>query len=249
MFEGINTLIKYCWIHNWSGLIYNGVVVLAFFLQMLDLMFYRKNYQLTKKQAGLIVLLFYPTSYLWMLIVTWAEIGFQKFGSNNIVRLYVWMPLLLLAVARIMKLDKKTVMDFIAPSCALQQAIAHTVCPFAGCCNGYEVDWGVWNPLLEKRTFPCQWLECLVAFFVFLFLRRYAKKTGYNSNGKVFPLFLITFGGTRFFLEFLRDNEKVFAHVSELAMHALMMVVVGAIWLLVMKRKEQKKNAAYIHMV
>ena len=39
---------------------------------------------------------------------------------------------------------------------------------------------------------------------------------------------LMLFGGTRFFLEFLRDNEKVLWGCSALAFHALLMLFVGA---------------------
>ena len=39
---------------------------------------------------------------------------------------------------------------------------------------------------------------------------------------------LMLFGGTRFFLEFLRDNEKIFRGCSALAFHALLMAIAGA---------------------
>ena len=41
---------------------------------------------------------------------------------------------------------------------------------------------------------------------------------------------LILFGSTRFLLEFLRDNEKLFWGISNLAIHAFIMFVVGVVW-------------------
>ena len=53
-------------------------------------------------------------------------------------------------------------------------------------------------------------------------------------------IFLILFGVTRFFLEFLRDNQKVFGNVSILALHCVLMVVVGAVWLIIRQLRDRK---------
>ena len=66
---------------------------------------------------------------------------------------------------------------------------------------------------------------------------RAAKKQDYRVTGRMYPIFLLLFGGTRFFLEFLRLNCKVFWGVSDLALWALAMVVIGAVWLIVDRRK------------
>ena len=60
------------------------------------------------------------------------------------------------------------------------------------------------------------------------------------GSGRVYAMFLVTFGGTRFLLEFLRDNEKLFLGISSLALHALFMVLVGTVWLMVLYEKNQQ---------
>lgn len=57
-----------------------------------------------------------------------------------------------------------------------------------------------------------------------------------------YPLMLILFGFTRFLCEFLRDNYKVFGNISNIALHAAFMFIVGVVWLLVLRKKAS--NAA-----
>ena len=51
---------------------------------------------------------------------------------------------------------------------------------------------------------------------------------------------LIIFGSTRFVCEFLRDNDKLFLGISNLALHALLMFIVGIIALVIINKKHNK---------
>ena len=68
-----------------------------------------------------------------------------------------------------------------------------------------------------------------------------AKKRNYVPDGLEYPVMLVLFGSTRFLFEFLRDNEKMFWGISNLAIHALFMFVVGIIWIIVAKKKSETK--------
>ena len=239
---GINWLLEYCKENGYSQIIYNGVVVLAFFIQIVFLLHYRNRYDISAKHTAIVLTVVYPIVYFWMLVLAWVANGFKNWGANNFVRVFVWIPLFILAIAKIMKLDARKLCDFFAPSMALEQAVGHLVCPFAGCCYGYPCSWGIWNPNQKEYLFPNQWLECGVAFLIFFYLLWYAKKRSFKGDGRVCAWFLILFGGTRFFLEFLRDNNKLFLGISNLALHAALMVIVGWIWLSV--RKDLDRTAA-----
>ena len=236
----INDLLKFCYEQGWSDKIYSSIVIIAFIAQMVFLIFYRKKYNISLLKSIIVVLIVYPLSYFWMLVLAWVENGFQNWGANNIVRVYVYAPLICILAAKVLKLPSSKIIDYVAPSMALQQVIGHSVCPFPGCCQGYPCSWGIWNPASNTRLFPNQWLECLVALAIVLYLLHLAKKEKYTGSGRVYATFLVTFGGTRFFLEFLRDNDKLFVGISNLAFHALFMFAVGAIWLAVIQRKKNK---------
>ncbi len=237
----MSNLIRYCYENGLSGLIYNGIVVLGFGIQLVFLMWYRKKYNITLKNTVLTVLLVYPASHLINLTMAWICNGFTIWGPNNIVRIYVVLPLLIILVAKVLKENKEVLLDFLAPSMAFQQFFSHAVCPFEGCCHGYPCEWGIWNPITNSNLFPNQWLECIVAGVITIMVLRLSKKNGYKGYGKAYPWFLILFGSTRFLLEFLRDNDKLFLGISNLALWALLMFVVGCIWI---KRKNDidKKN-------
>ena len=238
----INDLLRFCYDQGWSGTIYSSIVAVAFVIQLVFLIFYRKQQGISLLKAIIIVLIVYPASYFWMLVLAWIENGFQGWGANNIVRVYVYTPLICMVAAKILKMPAGKVIDYVAPSMALQQVIGHSVCPFVGCCHGYACSWGVWNPITDTRLFPNQWLECLVALAIVLYLLRLAKKERYAGTGRVYAMFLITFGGTRFFLEFLRDNDKLILGISNLALHALFMTLVGAIWMMTIYEKSKKQE-------
>ena len=70
------------------------------------------------------------------------------------------------------------------------------------------------------------------------------KKNDFKVTGEYYPFMLILFGYSRFLLEFLRDNQKLFLGISSLAIHALVMGVVGTIWLIKQKQKNREETAA-----
>lgn len=268
--ELLNKLIIWVNEQGLESIFYNSAVVFSFVAVLIFFESYRRHYSLKRGEAIAALVIAYPLSYVWMLLVTWAQNGFTNFGDNNMVRLFVWVPLFILLAAKMLNRDALLLTDFFAPAAALVQALGHITCIFPGCCHGYPVSWGIVNyPLSQQlwaeqfsqtgaatgeyvRVLPNQPLECLTAFAVFLTVKAYAKRTGYDGRGKAYPLFLILFGATRFLLEFLRDNPKLFWGISELALHALSMVAVGAVWLLILRKhphpaaspdRQQKKKA------
>ena len=239
----INDVLRYCYEQGWSGAIYTSGAMAAIVFQFFFLIFYRKKYDISLKEFVIMFSISTPLQYFSMFFLAWVENGFQNWGANNIIRSFVYFPLFFALAGKVAKVPAEKVIDFAAPSQALNQAIGHFVCPFAGCCQGYACSWGIWNPVKETYLFPNQWLECLVALIIFLYLYHIAKREKYVGTGKVYAIFLLTFGGTRFLLEFLRDNQKLFLGISDLALHALFMVLVGTVWLMVL----DEKNKQHVH--
>ena len=132
-----------------------------------------------------------------------------------------------------------------ATSLPLSHGIGHIACLFKGCCSGYAVAWGVFNPTSGTYTFPVQLVEAIVYLAITAILIVRSHKNDYVADDKQFPLMLVMCGGARFILEFLRDNDKIFLGCSDLSFHALCMVVVGVIWLVrINKKLEQSATPA-----
>ncbi|MBQ2898748.1 MAG: prolipoprotein diacylglyceryl transferase [Oscillospiraceae bacterium] len=186
-----------------------------------------------------IVLTVYPLTVLWMMILYWLETGF--FGGNNIVRVFVYVPVIAYPMAKTFELPYKKVLSMVALGPAAVHAVSHYGCMFEGCCCGYIQDWGLYNPITGKLHFPSQPIEATAALLIVFYLLYRAKKRNYVPDGLEYPLMLALFGSSRFIFEFLRDNEKIWLGCSSLAFHALFMFVVGVIWIIVAKKKSEKE--------
>ena len=243
IFTPLNHLIQYVFDAGLTNTLYWLWPILNYTVLMLFCLRYRRHYGLSKLQAIGSLAIVFVTGFLWMLLMGWAASGFTRFGDNNIVKGYCFFALFSLIPAKLFKLDKKVIWDFIAPACALTQVTGHLSCNFAGCCHGYPWKYGVWNIAVQDYLFPTQLLESLVALLVCLACIRYAKSSKYSADGKVYPFFLVSFGATRFFLEFLRDNEKLFWGISELALWAVLMVVVGIVWFWIVSFRTRRDHA------
>ena len=239
----ISSLIASCWENGYSAVIYDSIQYLSLVSQIVFLILYRKAYGFSFKRAVLISVITYPILFFSMYFITWVENGFKGWGDNNIVRIYMWAPLLMLLFSKIFKVEFGRMCDYFAPSFALSHAIGHIGCPFAGCCHGYPCSWGIYNPVQHERLFPIQWIECLGALILCIYLVIYARKKGFECRGKVLALFLILYGSSRFIFEFFRDNTKLFWGISELAIWALLAFFTGCVMLLIILRREHQAKA------
>ena len=181
----------------------------------------------------------YAASAVWMFFLYWVFTG--SWGGNIIVRIFVWVPVFTLQAAKLIKKDWLTCCDFISPCLCINHGIAHLGCIFAGCCHSYYWASGIHNPVLGYKTFPIQPIEALIAVGIAVFIAIREKRKNYKVDGLSFPIMLMLFGYSRFFLEFARDNNKLFWGISELAIHALAVGIVGTVSYVIIKKTQKKR--------
>lgn len=206
-----------------------------------------KKYKIATKKIVFMVLTVYPISVVWMFIMPWMESGFRHFGANNIVRVFVYIPLIAYPVAKRLKIEWSRMCDLLAIGPVAVHGISHFGCIFFGCCYGYPSSWGIYNPVKEQILFPSQPFEALTAVLIIIILLVRAKKKNYVSDGLAYPIMLILFGSTRFIWEFFRDNEKLWLGCSSFSFHALFMMIAGIIAYVIIKRKQLSKEKARIN--
>ena len=156
------------------------------------------------------------------------------------VSMFIWIPLVGILAARILKIDWKTVCFFMAPCIPLIQTVGHLGCIFSGCCQGFASSWGLYNIKTGMYHFPIQPIESLIALLIVFYLMHRAKKMNYEPDSNHYPLMMILYGSTRFICEFFRDNEKLLWGCSKLSFHALFMCLVGIAALIIISKKEMK---------
>ena len=226
-----------------ANIIYRGFYVLAFLTIFVFNFIYGKRFGIKKGKSLLVTVLSYLLIFLWAYILAWVESLFTDWGHHNAVRVYIWMPLLLFVLSKPMSIDWKKLCDFIAPSACIVYGIARLGCLFPGCCYGIPVKWGKWGVYsvqIKQIVFPVQLCEAVTALVLAGLALILNKRKKYVADAKTYFIILIPYGISRFIWEFFADNEKVFFNISSLALHALLMSVVGAAMLIILHQKDKK---------
>ncbi len=225
-------------------LFYNIFFALGFVAVIVYTLLNSKNYKISRGKGLLFSFCVYTVTVLWMFFLYWVESGFKNWGGNNIVRIFIWIPVFAYPFCKLMKINWVSACEFLAPCAALVQGISHYGCIFQGCCCGYPFEHGIWNPALNINTFPTQPIEACVAVAIVVYVLIRQKKLNYAPDGRTYPIMLMLFGFSRFLLEFARDNDKLFLGISSLAIHALVMGVVGLCWYLTVNEYNKRRSGA-----
>lgn len=240
MLNGINLLIITAAKNNVSNIIYTLFHVLNYVVALIYTIWYGYKSKLGIKKTFTILVLAFPLIYLWMLVLYWIASGFKTFGGQNMVMVFVYVPIIALGVSKIAKVDWTEECCYHAASLPLLHSFGHLGCIFAGCCGGYVSTWGIYNVSTGAMHFPIQLIESIVSLSVALILIVRIYRRNFIPDEKQFPIMLVLYGSTRFMCEFFRDNKKILFGLSSLSLHALFMCLVGVVWLLVVKYKERE---------
>ncbi len=132
-----------------------------------------------------------------------------------------------------------------APCCILiAHAFGRVGCFFAGCCHGKPTDsfLGIQFPGMHHKVHPTQLYEAIFLFALFAVCFLLAWKKNFRHNLSVY---LIAYGIFRFFIEFLRgdDRGKLLGIVSPSQFWSICMVLLG-IALIFLLEPAFKKRAA-----
>ena len=235
----------------------NGISYVA---ALLFVMFYGKKYGVSKFKSSLTMICGMICFLFLLKFLAWAEGGFKSFGAENAIRAYVFLPLLIYGLSKLFKTELFATFDLLATGLSIGYGVGHYACIFAGCCHGFQYYEGttmykIAYALTGTNMLPLQFLEATSAMLIFAILLVFAKKMKYQTNGRLFCLWYVLFGSTRFMWEFLRDNKKVIVFtpleqadgyfgLSSLAIWALLMVAAGVIVYWNIRIAERKKASA-----
>ncbi len=119
--------------------------------------------------------------------------------------------------------------DAAACSIAVAHATGRLGCFFAGCCHGIPADapWGVYMEFAGQHVLPVQLYESLFLYGLAAFLIwRYVNKKPYNM-----PIYMAGYGVWRFFIEYLRGDERGASLIKLLSpsqLTAVILIIGGA---------------------
>lgn len=234
--------------------VYYSFHVLGLVLAFINCLNDAKCLKVKRWKAAVSVIIVYPVIYEFRYVVRWIERLFYYCDGANIIKAFIFLPIVIWPVAKLLKVKQCKINQFFAVIPCIGQGISHIGCIFPGCCHGYVASWGIYNQRFDALCIPVQLFESISALLIGLFLEIRFRKKGWKDDRYAMPIMFVLFGLSRFFLEFLRDNEKVLWQISNPALHCLLMTVVGVLWIICLRKKENstgsvEKDATSIELI
>lgn len=225
-------------------MLYNLFYVISFILALLYIIFFAKKFALTKAKGILLITFCYATLFMIMLLLYYLING--TFGGRNMIHIYIFLPFVVAFFAKALDIKLGTALDYFSPVPIIVFAGQHFGCVFPGCCySNIEVSWGIANRYTSTTLFPNQILEAVIATLTVVFLIWILRRNNYNMGGKAMGYMLMIYGTQRFLLEFIRDNEKLFWGISDLAIWAAVAVVFGIILNILIKKRSRRNEKIF----
>jgi len=141
----------------------------------------------------------------------------------------------------------KDILPVIACCILIAHAFGRVGCFFAGCCYGKETDsiWGVKFLLLEHKVFPTNLYEAVFLFITFGLFSLLSFKNKYKN---LFSFYLIFYGVFRFFIEFLRGDDRgaFIGTITPSQFWSLLFVVAGLVLLSMTVFKQSHNRESFV---
>ena len=160
---------------------------------------------------------------------TWTGMSF--YGA------VLFAPALMVLVGLLIRIRPADMLDLCAPAGCIALVFMKIQCRITGCCAGkimYYLENG------RPVRFPSQIVELIcgaVLFVVLMLLVRSEKQKGY-----IFAWFLLLYGGSRFFLNLLRDATPFVLGMSAGCFWSIISVLIGGTILLARKKRTPIKE-------
>lgn len=155
--------------------------------------------------------------------------GQSFFGAVFFVPVFLWL------FARLLREKWTRLLDLSAPSICGMLAIMKVECFRSGCCKGrilYE------NAAGEGVRFPSQIVEMVAALVLLAVLMRFLRQP--KNHGRIYPLFMLFYGTSRFFLNLLRETKPMVWILPAGNFWSLVAVAIGTAWLIILKHRERE---------
>lgn len=158
--------------------------------------------------------------------------GVQDFGAGLVFfGGFLGGLLAVTLLVRRKKISWLLIADVLSPYLILGYAIGRVGCFLAGCCHGIpsNLPWAIAFPNgVEPTTVPVhptQLYEVTMGLIIFTFLYRYRLKP--HFAGQVFSLYLILAGMERFFIEYIRTNQRYLLGLTGAQYFGIIAIVLG----------------------
>ena len=165
-----------------------------------------------------------------------VEVGFDtsKAGNMSLYGGIFFMPIFYLVYKLIKRLPFKVIFDIFTVSLIATLFFARINCLHAGCCIGKVIN--------GSYRYPTREIELIFYVILLMFITPWIYKG--KSDGRAYPVYMISYGIFRFVIEFFRESpitEETF-HISHY--WSILSFVIGTSLLiyLILKARRSKTN-------
>ena len=135
-------------------------------------------------------------------------------------------PLFMVLLALLLRVPPLTLLDLCAPAECVMLAILKMQCAVNGCCVGILLTITADGTYIR---FPSQIIELLNALVLMVMLLRLIRKGTWQ--GRIYPIYMLLYGITRFILNLLRDTKPFLLGLPAGNFWSLVAIVIALIWL------------------
>lgn len=149
------------------------------------------------------------------------------------------MPIFCILFSLLFRIPYSDMMDMCGASAGGMLAVMRLQCVYFGCCKGIEM-----TVAGKTFAFPSPIVELITVLLIMVAVLIIGKKE--SLRGKLFPIYLILYGVTRFGLNWLRANNSPFVWgLPHGNFWSLVAIAIGIVWILIFNMiKKRNKNAA-----
>lgn len=158
--------------------------------------------------------------------------GFSFYGSVFL------LPLIMPLIGKTIKLHWRTSLDSAAICILTMLGTIRLGCYLNGCCGGNVFSFGDFY-----FTFPTQLIECVCDLVILLCLLQWEENG--SARGFLYPRFLLLYGCTRFFIEFLRNTTKDWMGLSHAQWFSAAAIFIGAVAELVHRKQIKNRKGTF----
>lgn len=172
-------------------------------------------------------------------VMFWMENGF--YAGTSFFGAVLFTPFAMALVAYSMRIRWTYGLDVCGPAECIMLAMMKAHCMYVGCCNG-KIIWS--NFAGATIRFPSQLAE-LVNALVLTGVLLGAIRRG-KWKGKVYALYLILYGASRFLLNLLRETDTFLLGLPAGNFWSIVSILAGLTWLLIVREGRgvgNEKNA------
>lgn len=166
------------------------------------------------------------------------QIEAGTWSGNSLYGAILFEPVLMILFGLLISIKPKDILDLGAPVGCISIVFMKIQCKITGCCAGKILRY---QPNGRPVRFPSQIVEMLVGAVLLIIIMMIIRSEKYK--GYVYAWFLVLYGGTRFFLNLLRETEPFVLGLSAGCFWSIIAVAIGGTVLLLRSREGEKGNA------